>query len=430
MNREHPFIERNRVTDCSDDGILVDYNIHELTVRDNFIQGCGGNGIRFPSSSWLEGNTVEDCGLDGISGYRGTLRNNQVRRVGGTGIEVYGVEGEFAGNSVVDAHGVGISAGAAIFTSNVVGRCGSHGIESMGGSFENNTIYRCGGSGIRMSSGVLLNNVAYQNERYAIEIAGGGQFFCNDWNENLLGAVQGDTVGATDIDVDPRFCDVDHDSIGLRPDSPLLAAGDCGLIGARGLGCDAPTEILVALFTAESMDQGVRLRWRLGGDELPSSAWIERSDSEPGPWQRIATERVLEPDARVDWDRGAQPSHRYWYRLAWTRPDREAGHSSPIEVVTGSNPSAFTLRALGPNPTNGPITMEYSLPRSASIELTIHDLMGREVARLASGVQPSGLHATRWTGEVQGGGQAGPGIYFVRLRHPDGQESRRILLRR
>jgi hypothetical protein len=201
------------------------------------------------------------------------------------------------------------------------------------------------------------------------------------------------------------------------------------MIGAQEPGCDAPTEVLVTLFTAESTQQGVRIRWRVGGDEPPVSAWIERSDTEQGPFQRIESERVLEGGATVDWDHSTQPGRSYWYRLVWTTSSGQQNHSSPIEALSAPSPSVFALRAIVPNPTTGPVTIEYALPRSAEIELTVHDVLGREVARLAMAVQTSGLHVTHWMGETHGG-RAKPGVYFLRLRHPEGQTSRRILLRR
>jgi len=201
------------------------------------------------------------------------------------------------------------------------------------------------------------------------------------------------------------------------------------VIGADSVGCDPTTPVLVALLAAETSDHGVGVHWRLGGDEDPASVWIERSSGELGPWLRIACDRVVAGEYTVDWDTGAEPGRRYWYRLAWTTRDGEESRSSPIEVLAAPKVAAFALRRIGPNPTAGPVAIEYAVPRSAVIEITIHDLLGREVARIENGVRSPGLHVAHWTGAVRGG-RAGPGVYFVRLTWPGGQEARRILLRR
>jgi hypothetical protein len=337
----------------------------------------------------------------------------------------------------------GTSREAQVRRDHLVLRCGG-GITYVGSDyadhfFTGNTSALNAGSGLSIPitpaygealPSVVSNNIAFGNTGWGLRWSGPGQpvLGCNDWFENEGGATNGVAPGATDLSVDPLFCDPANDDLSIRADSPLIG-GACGTIGAPGIGCDASTEVLVALFTAEASDQGVGLRWRLGGDEEPTSVSIERSKAEQGPWQAIATERSREGDLTVDWDRGAEPGRRYWYRLALTTTDGQQNYPSPIEVLLASPAPAFDLRAIGPNPASGPVAIEYTLPLSTTIDLTVHDLMGRELTRLASGVQTQGLHVMQWTGEVRGG-RAGPGVYFVRLAYPGGQRSQRILLRR
>jgi hypothetical protein len=324
---------------------------------------------------------------------------------------------------------------------NAVLRCGGTGIVLRGEDYS--TCYLTGNtSALNQGSGYVLaipptsgsalvsNNIGYGNAGAGLAWTGLGAptFGCNDWFENTGGTVTGTAAGSTDLSVDPLFCDLPNDDIRLRADSPLVA-GACDTIGARGVGCDPSTEVLVALFAAEASDRGVSIRWRLGGDERPVSVWIERGDREQGPWRRIAAERATDGDITVDWDRDIEPGRVYWYRLAWITTDGQESRSSPIRATAAPAAADFGLRAIGPIPADGAIAIEYTLPRSAAIELTVHDLLGRELARLAGGVQAQGLHVARWAGEVRGG-RAGPGAYFVRLTWPEGRQSRRILLRR
>src|SRR5262249_25823622 len=68
-------------------------------------------------------------------------------------------------------------------------------------------------------------------------------------------------------------------------------------------------------------------------------------------------------------------------------------------AVTGveDTPVAFAL-SVHPNPSIGPTTIEYSLPRAAPVKLRVFDIAGREVARLVDGVQPAGRHVANWSG--------------------------------
>jgi len=425
------------------------------TVAGNVVEDCqAGMGLEYVSSALIEDNVVRNCqtGISVRSAGPSSLLNNDVRQCD-RGIDVDSNEAptRVNGNTVVGARLTGIAVQSRVansvveLRSNVALRCGGTGIRLAGEEYggltrhivAGNTSALNGGSGYDLVLDAhygpyifdVSNNVGYGNGAWGLRWTGPVPVSgCNDWFANASGSTYGAPLGATDLLVDPFFCDLGNDDVRLRSDSPLVG-GACGAIGARGIGCDASTEVLVALFAAEASDQAVGLRWRLGGDEQPVSVGIERASAEQGPWQTIVTERSREGDVTVDWDRGAEPGRRYWYRLAWTTADGEQSYSSPIEVVLTSYAQAFALRAIGPNPASGPVAIEYTLPLSTAIDLTVHDLLGREVTRLASGVQTSGLHVTQWTGEVRGG-RAGPGVYFVRLAYPGGQRSQRILLRR
>ncbi len=57
----------------------------------------------------------------------------------------------------------------------------------------------------------------------------------------------------------------------------------------------------------------------------------------------------------------------------------------------------------------------FTAAASGSLRLTVHDVLGREVAVLAEGVRSAGRHALRFDTE----GLAA-GVYLLRLTSPDG----------
>jgi Big-like domain-containing protein len=90
-------------------------------------------------------------------------------------------------------------------------------------------------------------------------------------------------------------------------------------------------------------------------------------------------------------------------------------------------PREFSLDAVAPNPTAGEVQFVFATPRAATIRLTVHDVQGREVARLVDGDRPAGRQAVGWDGRV-GGGPARAGLYFVRLVTPDRSFVRRLIV--
>ncbi|MGE5313485.1 MAG: hypothetical protein ACM3Q4_02185 [Acidobacteriota bacterium] len=86
------------------------------------------------------------------------------------------------------------------------------------------------------------------------------------------------------------------------------------------------------------------------------------------------------------------------------------------EEVTGvrredAAPSGYELRQNYPNPFNPSTTITYALPAASRITLSVVDVLGRECAVLASGMQSAGVHEAVWNAD-----RAPGGIYFCRLQ--------------
>jgi hypothetical protein len=73
-------------------------------------------------------------------------------------------------------------------------------------------------------------------------------------------------------------------------------------------------------------------------------------------------------------------------------------------------PREFALEQNFPNPFNPETTIPYILPERSQISLRIFDILGREVAVLASGLQDAGSYVARWNAQ-----DMSSGVYFYRL---------------
>jgi len=85
-------------------------------------------------------------------------------------------------------------------------------------------------------------------------------------------------------------------------------------------------------------------------------------------------------------------------------------------------PASFALSSY-PNPFNPSTQLAFTLPERENVRLIIYDVTGREVAELADGSYPAGVHTVTFDGSA-----LSSGIYFARLTAGRYDASRKIVL--
>ncbi len=86
-------------------------------------------------------------------------------------------------------------------------------------------------------------------------------------------------------------------------------------------------------------------------------------------------------------------------------------------------PIDFELRQNYPNPFNPTTRIEYGLPETSNVTMTVYDIMGRPVAILVNEVKTRGYHAVDFDA-----GKLPSGIYFVRLLASNQDRSIKVTL--
>ena len=83
---------------------------------------------------------------------------------------------------------------------------------------------------------------------------------------------------------------------------------------------------------------------------------------------------------------------------------------------TGNNlPKEYALLGNYPNPFNPITNISYVLPYQSSVELTVYDIMGREVKSFNNASQPAGYQTIIWNGTNEGGVLVSSGVYLYRI---------------
>ena len=82
-----------------------------------------------------------------------------------------------------------------------------------------------------------------------------------------------------------------------------------------------------------------------------------------------------------------------------------------------------------PNPSNGNLTLDFTLPRAARVDVCLIDVMGRRTRSLTGDRFEPGEHSMSWDGRDETGHTASAGVYFMRVS-VDGREfgKRRVVV--
>ena len=100
------------------------------------------------------------------------------------------------------------------------------------------------------------------------------------------------------------------------------------------------------------------------------------------------------------------------------RPDLRAALAAigVSGLPTGEVPAAqVVLEQNYPNPLNPDTRITFSIPTPGDVILTVQDLRGQFVARLADGWHDAGTHTVTWRGQDAQGVPVASGVYLVRL---------------
>lgn len=93
----------------------------------------------------------------------------------------------------------------------------------------------------------------------------------------------------------------------------------------------------------------------------------------------------------------------------------QIGIPTAVESNTSTLPTKFKLEQNYPNPFSTSTVIPYNIHKPSNIEVTIYDILGREVRKFNVGQQSTGLHNVLWNGRNNFGQKVASGIYFYRL---------------
>lgn len=98
-----------------------------------------------------------------------------------------------------------------------------------------------------------------------------------------------------------------------------------------------------------------------------------------------------------------------------------------LDAVSEVVPEQLALRQNYPNPFQGQTTLEYAVPESMDIEVSVYNVLGQRVTTIERGTKTAGTHQVVWDGKADGRTLAS-GVYFVRITGNGDSDVRRVTI--
>lgn len=86
-------------------------------------------------------------------------------------------------------------------------------------------------------------------------------------------------------------------------------------------------------------------------------------------------------------------------------------------------PNEYNLTQNYPNPFNPTTTIEFSLPKASMVKLEVYNVLGQKVSSLIDEFMPAGVHSVEFDGKNNPSG-----IYFYRLEHESGSQTKKMVM--
>ncbi|MBT3848134.1 MAG: T9SS type A sorting domain-containing protein [Candidatus Marinimicrobia bacterium] len=398
-------------------GLEGGFTLKESIVSNNSSYGGGGGINVWGPISGNDGVVIEDCIVSG----------NQSDSDGGGIVLDTDVDAIVTRTSVVNNYASGNIGGIDVMNTNAT-------INNV--TVSRNTSGGGGGIGITNANVNLTNSIVWENTGNEIQGVAGGTVTYSD--------IEGGYGGEGNIDADPLFMDANNGDYTLQaPDSPCINAGIADLdgdgteditdyngsapdMGAFESSLPAPTGFQYYLQSASVM-----LWWDPSTDENFQYFLLERSTDDQFVENVVSNYLVGSYYTDEDLEFDTEYFYRVsYYSIEWSE------YSETISVIlegldisNGNNiPLSYKIHQNHPNPFNPVTTIRYDLPEDGLVNITIYDMMGRQINTLVNGQQTAGYNIVQWNATNTFGEAVSAGLYLYTIHAGNFTQTRKMVL--
>jgi len=302
------------------------------------------------------------------------------------------------------------------------------------------------------SDGIVSNDIIYgsSNAVYIDE---------NSTIQVSYSDIEGGWEGVGNIDANPLFCNPDSGDYTLAENSPCIGSGeDDANMGAFGVGCGpynfTPTDFSLTepsnnsdiMIDASNVDNGsITFSWGESSDANNDLLMylMSATSNEIGNHD-VDTITTSFSVPYVDIIEDMTDNNVTVATIEWTVHvtdgiDTVEADNAPFTVAIDGGyamgtftealiPEVFALHQNYPNPFNPITTLRYDLPENSYVNVTIYDMLGRQVKSLINQTQDAGYKSIIWNATNNYGEPVSAGVYLYQVHAGEFVQTRKMVL--
>ena len=189
-----------------------------------------------------------------------------------------------------------------------------------------------------------------------------------------------------------------------------------------------PVELasFVVQYAPNSVNNALLLKWQTASETNNLGFDVERSIGNNSSWKKIGFLEGYGTTTKARYyefiDEDATTEGVYFYRLKQNDTNGAFEYSNTVQFEV-SAPSEYTLAQNFPNPFNPSTQIVFQLKEDIQVELSVFDLLGRQVATVVDQQMKAGTHKVAFDA-----GELSAGLYFYSLKAGSFHEMKKMTL--
>ncbi len=192
---------------------------------------------------------------------------------------------------------------------------------------------------------------------------------------------------------------------------------------------DQSLPVELATFTAEKTDLGVLIRWTTESEVNNAGFNLYRSKNSDASYEKINNQLIkgaINSSVANDYeylDNAIENGNNYFYKLEDVDLSGQTEIHDPISIMIMNQEKTITQYTLYnpyPNPFNPKTLINFDIPRTDQVTITIYDIQGKPIFKLLDKTLPPGHYSVEWNAVNINNQPVSAGLYFYEMKTSNG----------